>query len=114
MENARTVPGAAMPRNLLTHALVSLGVVLPFIILELINRRNFLTDFPVALFSMMWLLTFSFIVLLIPTARNLRNRNLGNPLALAAKVVLLSVIASIWVRLVVDQMPCFLGVPNCD
>jgi hypothetical protein len=114
MENLNTVPGTAMPRNLITHAMISLFLVLPFIILELINRRNFSTDFPLPLFGMMWLLTFSFILLLIPVARSLRKKHLTNPLGLAAKVVLLAVIASIWVRLVVDQLPCFLGVPNCD
>jgi hypothetical protein len=103
-----------MPRKLITHAMISLVLVLPFIILELINRRNFFTDFPVALFGMMWLLTFSFILLLVPVARNLRNKHLKNPVSLAAKVVLLVSIASIWIRLLVDQLPCFLGVPNCD
>src|SRR5688572_8083660 len=102
MEKLNTVPGTAMPRNLITHAMISLVLVLPFIIVELINRRNFSTDFPVPLFGMLWLLTFSFILLLIPVARSLRNKPLTNRLALAARVVLLAVVASIWVRLVVD------------
>lgn len=114
MENSNTVPGTAMPRNLITHAMISLVLVLPFMVLELINRRNFSTDFPVPLFGMMWLLTFSFILLLIPVARSLRNKQLKKPLGLAARVVLLAIVASIWIRLVVDQLPCFLGVPNCD
>ena len=114
MENLNTVPGTAMPRNLITHAMISLVLVLPFMVLELINRRNFFTDFPVPLFGMMWLLTFSFILLLMPVARSLRKKQLRNPLGLAARVVLLAIVASIWIRLVVDQLPCFLGVPNCD
>jgi hypothetical protein len=114
MGNLNTVAWTTMPRNLITHAMISLVLVLPFIILELINWRNFSTDFPVALFGMMWLLTFSFILLLMPVARSLRNKQLRNPVGLAAGVVLLAIVASIWIRLVVDQLPCFLGVPNCD
>lgn len=101
-------------RSLITQAAISLVVVLPFIILELINRQNLQTDFPVALFAVLWLLSFSFILLLLPLARRLRNRNLTSPLAVVPKVVLLAVIASIMIVLLVDQMPCFLGVPNCD
>jgi hypothetical protein len=30
------------------------------------------------------------------------------------KAVLLTALASILIVILVDQMPCFLGVPNCD
>ena len=35
-------------------------------------------------------------------------------ITIAFKVVLLMFLAWLWVLIVVDQMPCFLGVPNCD
>lgn len=107
-------------RDLGTQALISFGLVLPFMILELINRRNLpgglLGGFPVPLFGLMWLLSFMFILTLMPIVRSLRagNRNLTNRLTLLRGVLLLTVIAWIWVGLVIDQMPCFLGVQNCD
>lgn len=58
----------------------------------------------------------SLILIMTPVARNLRTgtRNLASVLRLAPRVVLVILIAWLWVGLVVDQMPCFLGVPNCD
>jgi cation transport ATPase len=105
-----------MARKLITSVSISLVFVLPFMILEWINRRSFHEGFPVALFGLMWLLTFSFILISMPIIRNLRagNRNATNLFSLLTKVVLLTLIAGIWIRLLIDQLPCFLGVPNCD
>ncbi|HYN81900.1 MAG TPA: hypothetical protein VES88_10395 [Gemmatimonadaceae bacterium] len=52
----------------------------------------------------------------MPILRSLAtgNRALANPVSLLPRVVFLILIAWVWVTLVVDQMPCFLGVPNCD
>ena len=93
-------------------AIASFLLVLPFAILELVNGRA-LHGLPIPLFAMMWLLAFSFAYILTRmtsdparTRRSLSTRFLG-PL-------LLIMIAWAWVGLVVDQMPCFLGVPNCD
>lgn len=107
---------SSMARKLLVPATISLVLVLPFMIMELVNRRGLPQDFPVPLFGMMWLLTLSFILILTPLVRNLRegNGNLINQLTLLPKLVLLIIIAGLWVGLTVDQMPCFLGVPNCD
>ena len=41
---------------------------------------------------------------------NRRGFNQGFPV----KVVLLGLVAWYWIGLVIDQMPCFLGAPNCD
>ena len=105
-----------MPRNLKTQVIISLALVLPFMILELINRRSFQEGFPVALFGMMWLLPLSFILILMSSVRSLRagNRNPANWLVLLPKVVLLILIAWVWASLMIDQLPCFLGVPKCD
>jgi hypothetical protein len=103
-------------RNLITPAIISLVLLLPFTVLELVNRRRFSEGFPIALFALMWALTFSFIVILVPVMRGLRegDEEQTSPLALAPKVILLTLIASLWGFLVIDQMPCFLGVLNCD
>lgn len=88
----------------------------PFFILELINRPPIITDLPVALFVMMWI-TASIAVL---TFRQVLRSGPAKPVLTAHNAVLILslvvsiVTASIWIGLVNDQMPCFLGVPNCD
>ena len=96
--------------------MVSSVLVLPFMILELLNRRGFHDGFPIPLFGFLWLLSFSFIVVMMPILRSLLsgNRSIPNPPGVLARTGLLMLIAWLWVGLVVDQMPCFLGVPNCD
>jgi hypothetical protein len=107
-------------KNILTSfkspALISLVLVFPFIILELVNRRNFHEGFPIVLFGLMWLLPAIFIVTLMPIVRNLRAGNsiIANPIILLIRIVFLAFIVWMWLGVVIDQMPCFLGVPNCD
>ena len=102
--------------NLRSPALISLIFVVPFMILELVNRQNFNKDFPLPLFVIMWLLPMIFIVTLMPMVRNMRMGNglMAHPINLLIRVILLILIAWIWTSLLIDQMPCFLGVPNCD
>lgn len=104
------------PGNLKTPAIVSFVLVLPFMILELVNRRGFHEGFPIVLFGLMWLLPLAFILILMPILRSLPARNgiMPSPLSLLPRVVLMILIAWLWVVLLLDQMPCFLGVPNCD
>ena len=102
--------------NLKSPALISFLIVLPFMILELVNRRNFNADFPFPLFIIMWLLPMLFILTGMPIIRNIRAGNsiLANPVILLIRVVFLIFITWFWTALLIDQMPCFLGVPNCD
>jgi len=106
----------ASARNLRTPAIVNSVLVIPFMILELVNRRAFYEDFPIPLFATMWLLPLSFILILMPLVRNLRSqeRTTANPLSLLLRAVFLILLAWLWVGLIHDQMPCFLGVPNCN
>lgn len=107
-------------KNILTTfrspTIISLVLVFPFIILELVNRRNFHEGFPIVLFGLMWLLPMIFIVTLMPVVRNVRAGNsiMANPIILLIRVVFLAFIVWMWFGIVIDQMPCFLGVPNCD
>lgn len=39
---------------------------------------------------------------------------LAHPVGLSIKFALLILLAILCTELVLDQMPCFLGVPNCD
>jgi hypothetical protein len=96
--------------------IISTLLVLPFIALELVNRQKFHEGFPIPLFGSLWLLGAAFIFILMPVLRNtpLRDKSIINPLSLFLRAALLIVIAWLWVGIVLDQMPCFLGVPYCD
>jgi hypothetical protein len=52
----------------------------------------------------------------MPIAHNVRagKRLAANPVKLFLSVALVLVLALTWGSLVADQMPCFVGVPNCD
>jgi hypothetical protein len=101
-----------MPATFRTSAIISSILVLPFIVLELRNGGGF----PVTLFLVMWILPLSFVLLFAPLVHKLRagNRSVAGLLWLLPRVALMTLIAFMWVGIVVDQMPCFLGVPNCD
>jgi hypothetical protein len=101
-----------MPAAFWTSAIVSSILVLPFMVLELRNGGGF----AVPLFVVMWLLPLSFVLLFAPLVRTLRtgNKSVAGYLWLLPRVTLMALIAFLWVGIVVDQMPCFLGVPNCD
>lgn len=107
---------SSSPRNLKAPAIIGAVLVLPFMILELVNGGGIHGNFPIPLFGFMWLLPVSFVVILMSIVRSrpAGNRSMPNPVSLLSKVALLILIAWLWVSLVVDQMPCFLGVPNCD
>jgi hypothetical protein len=97
-------------------AVISFLILLPFMILEVVNRRNFNEGFPIPLFIIMWLLPVLFILTGMPILRNARvgKSILANPFMLLIRVVFLILLAWFWTSLLIDQMPCFLGVPNCD
>jgi len=48
--------------------------------------------------------------------RNLRAGNslMANPINLLLAVAILTLIAMTWGGLLIDQIPCLMGVPNCD
>jgi hypothetical protein len=102
--------------NLKAAVIGSSVLVLPFIILELVNRRDYPNGFPILLFGFMWLMALVFIVILMPIQRSQHatNQSVPSSVSLLPRIVLLILIAWMWVSLVIDQMPCFLGVPNCD
>jgi hypothetical protein len=107
-------------KNILTNlrppAIISFLIVLPFMILELVNRRNFNEGFPIPLFVILWILPIIFIVTLTPIVQNVRAGNsvMANPISLLLRVAFLLFIAWFWGSIMIDQMPCFMGVPNCD
>jgi hypothetical protein len=110
-ERSRTSWQLALP------AIAGAALVLPFWGLEAINTSGFRTaGFPVVLFAGMWLLGASFVFVAAGTMRAIRSDQQPRPTALrlVPRVALTVSMAGLWIGLVVDQMPCFLGVPNCD
>ena len=96
--------------------LLSLVFVLPFAVMELVNRRVFHESFPFSLFIMLWLLPFIFFLILTPILQRVREgrRPMENPVDLVFGMIVMLFVAVMWVNLLADQMPCFLGVLNCD
>jgi hypothetical protein len=84
--------------------------------MEYVNRRAFEEDFPWPLFGTMWLLAAGFTFALLPIARDLRagNRLQLNRLGFWLRVLAALLTAWLWISILQDQIPCFLGVPNCD
>ena len=103
---------------LIASAVISSILVLPFLLLELINRQEFRAreGFPFTLFAWLWLQPVAFGLILMPTVRYMRagNKSRLYPIRLLLSAAVLILIAWLWVDLLLDQMPCFLGVPNCD
>jgi hypothetical protein len=99
-------------------ALISFIIVLPFVILEWLNNtitRQNATGL-IFLFGLLWLLPTAFIVILAPLVRAVRAGNsiLAHPINLLFRAAFLALGAWMWVGLLIDQLPCFLGAPNCD
>ncbi len=77
-------PGDIMRTLLKTFglsALISLLLILPFIIMEVVNRRNYNEDFPFFLFFVMWfnLLAISLILLPILLSRQTASQDAASP-----------------------------------
>ena len=62
-------------------ALISFLLILPFMIMEVVNRRNFNEDFPTMLFFVMWLNLFAIGLILLPIVRGrwTGNVDMANP-----------------------------------
>jgi len=62
------------------------------------------------------LLPLGFIVSLSPVVRNVRAGNglTANPINLLIAAALFIFIATLVISFVIDQYPCWIGVPNCD
>ncbi|RPI91644.1 MAG: hypothetical protein EHM40_15130 [Chloroflexi bacterium] len=73
-------------------ALISLLLILPFMIMEVVNRRNFNEDFPFMLFFVMWLNLFAISLILLPIARSRRigNHDMANPVPTQGNTLLIN------------------------
>jgi hypothetical protein len=114
MRHDHAAPGTASPfgGSLVTSAML----VAPFMFLQLVNRRTHDEGFPLALFAFMLLNALLIVRLLTPALRHFRAENRLRTLALAhwAGLSLGILLIFVYANVVIDQLPCFLGVPNCD
>jgi hypothetical protein len=91
-------------------------LVVPLFVLEWWNRREFHEEFPLVLFTFMSVHSLLIVLSAAPavgrlrSARDLRALTFGHWAGLALSVSL----AFVYAGVVIDQLPCFLGVPNCD
>ena len=70
-------------KNIGSSALISLLLILPFMSMEVVNRRNFNEDFPIFLFFILWLNLFAISLILLPIlrARRTGNHDVANPIS---------------------------------
>ena len=103
-------------QSFVNSLLISATLVAPFIVLQWVNRRAFHEDFPFVLFTFMSLHSLFIVVLLTPALRRLRAERTLSALKLGHGVesALSAFLIFVFVDVVIDQLPCFLGVPNCD
>jgi hypothetical protein len=110
----QVAPGSL--KFLVTSLLISFALVAPFIVLEWVNRRAFQEELPLVLFTFMWLHALLIALLLTPVVRRLRSEKSLGALTPGywAGLVLSAILIVAYAQVVIDQLPCFLGVPNCD
>jgi hypothetical protein len=91
-------------------------LVAPFIVMQLVNRRTLREEFPFVLFTFMLLNALLIVLLLRPPLRHLQAERSLRALGFAhwAGLSLGIVLVFVYANVVIDQLPCFLAVPNCD
>lgn len=65
-------------RNFSVSALISFLFVLPFSIMEIVNRRNYNEEFPFTPFLALWINVFAFSLILLPIVLSKRANKQGN------------------------------------
>jgi hypothetical protein len=74
-------------KTLGSSTLISFLLILPFMIMQVVNRRKFNEDFPNVLFFVMWLNLFAISLILLPIVR---GRRTGNPVPVQGNTLLTS------------------------
>ena len=108
-------PAKTIATNFKSAMLISFILVLPFAILESLNNTITRQNAPglLVLFGLLWLLPMAFIVVLVPIVRAGKS-GVANPINLLFRIAFLALIAMMWGGIIIDQLPCFMGAPNCD
>ncbi len=102
--------------TLTAAVLLPTALVAPLVCLELRYASQYSATFPYPLFLTLWLLAAVSVLVAAPLLRAVRHGHavLAHPVVFALRVALLALAALLWVALVADQWPCFMGAPGCD
>jgi hypothetical protein len=94
-----------------SSALISLLLILPFMIMEVVNRRNFHEDFPFMLFFVLWLNLFAISLILLPIVRGRRTGNLdmANPVPTQGNTLLTNPRSALMISIVLFLFPVILS-----
>ena len=94
-----------------SSALISLLLILPFMIMEVVNRRNFHEDFPFMLFFVLWLNLFAISLILLPIVRGRRTGNLdmANPVPTQGNTLLTNPRSALMISVVLFLFPVILS-----
>ena len=112
----------------ITHWLMTFGAaalfgvlaVSPFAFMEVYNNPGIRSGefaFPYALFHGMWLFPTMLFLAATPIVHGVRagERVTAHPITLILRIAFVTLVATGWLFMLWDQMPCFLGgVPGCD
>lgn len=111
--------GSTLSRRLTASLVAGAALVLPFAALEWYNG-GFAGGVPFVLFGTLWILAGAVLLLVWPLVRDFRMEasDARGPLGTLSRhwpaLSIALLLATLWAGIVADQMPCFLGVPNCD
>lgn len=99
--------------QLVVAVVIGFLLTVPFFITEAITTSGFVTSgFPLALFNTMWVIASLFMFLVIPFVMA-KGRPKGRTLYIVLRIALILILARMWIGLVIDQWPCFLGATGC-
>jgi hypothetical protein len=88
-------------------ALISVLLILPLMVMEVINRRQFNEDFPNVLFFAMWLNLFAVGVMLLPIVfgRRIRKHDLAEPIPAQRNTLITNPKSSVIISIIVFLSP---------
>jgi hypothetical protein len=90
-----------------SSVLISLLLILPFMIMEVVNRRIFHEDFPFMLFFVLWLNLFTISLILLPIVRGRRkgNHDIANPVPAQRNTLLTNPRSALMISIVIFLSP---------
>jgi hypothetical protein len=107
-------------KTLAAAVLFGLLLIAPFAFMEYWNNpviQSGESPFPIMLFIGLWLAPVMIFLGATPIVRSVwaGESVLAHPISLVLRFIFLAFLAILWLNLIRDQMPCFLGgVPGCD
>jgi hypothetical protein len=97
-----------------SSALISLLLILPFMIMEVVNRRIFNEDFPNMLFFVLWLNLFAISLILLPIVRSrwTGNQDMANPIPPQRNTLLTNPKSALMISVILFLFPVILSLTS--